>query len=210
MMSFGFSAGDFVAAVKIIADLITCLKDVGGSRDDYQELIRELESLDRTLKHIDTISDPRANRVKCAALMCRHPLEEYLQKVQKYSRSLGLSHTANKAIGYTRSAQWMLTEKNEARRLRTYLSLHIGSIDMSLATLGLEILQGVATTENQKDFNRRLENTSRAIGQLSTGVDSQAELVRGNRTILAKLFDVVRGDVVAPLKVLGDLVTTTW
>jgi uncharacterized protein YbjQ (UPF0145 family) len=41
-MSFGFSVGDFLAAAGLIKDIITCLKDAGGSASEYQELMRKI------------------------------------------------------------------------------------------------------------------------------------------------------------------------
>ena len=42
MMSFGFSAGDFIAVGEPIATVIEDLCETGDSKFDYQELIREL------------------------------------------------------------------------------------------------------------------------------------------------------------------------
>jgi hypothetical protein len=54
-MSFGFSVGDFIAAGKLISDIINSLSDVGGSKSEYQELVRELESLQFALRHLDKL-----------------------------------------------------------------------------------------------------------------------------------------------------------
>ena len=44
-MSFGFSVGDFVAVGTLIANIIDSLRD---SRNEYQELLRELEKYGHT------------------------------------------------------------------------------------------------------------------------------------------------------------------
>lgn len=67
-ISFGFSVSDFIAASQLIAGIISSLKESGGSRSEYQELVRELVILDRTLKHLDTLKGPGVDSVKCAAL----------------------------------------------------------------------------------------------------------------------------------------------
>ena len=51
-MSFGFAVGDFVAVGKLIKDITTSLRSVGGAREDYQEIIREFETLDKVLRSL--------------------------------------------------------------------------------------------------------------------------------------------------------------
>lgn len=95
-MSFGFSVGDFLAASKLIFDITTSLSESGGSKSEYQELFRELDSLSRALKHVERldshtgVSSNTLDSIKCAALLCRHPLGEFLTKVRKYEASLGV------------------------------------------------------------------------------------------------------------------------
>jgi hypothetical protein len=54
-MSFGFSVGDFVAVGKLVGDIISSLQSVGGARSEYQEVMRELDSLNKTLQHLDRL-----------------------------------------------------------------------------------------------------------------------------------------------------------
>jgi hypothetical protein len=95
-MSFGFSASDFVTFGKLILDVTTALRDVGGAKSEYQDLIRELESLDTVLRHLDKLdcdtqtASQTVLSIKYTALSCRHPLEVFLAKIQKYQRSLGV------------------------------------------------------------------------------------------------------------------------
>jgi hypothetical protein len=52
-MSFGFGVGDFIAVSNLIAKVVGCLKDVGGSKSEYQQLVSVLESPDRALSQLD-------------------------------------------------------------------------------------------------------------------------------------------------------------
>lgn len=54
-MSFGFSVGDFLAVGKLVADITNSLREAGGSKSEYQELLQELESLNHALKHLDKL-----------------------------------------------------------------------------------------------------------------------------------------------------------
>ncbi len=46
---FGFSAGDFIAALKVVKDVIDALHDSGGAGAEYRELIDELYLLETAL-----------------------------------------------------------------------------------------------------------------------------------------------------------------
>jgi hypothetical protein len=133
-MSFGFSVGDFLAAGKLIGQITLSLQEAGGSKSDYQELLRELESLDRALKHVEklgsrSVSTATLDSIKCAALLCRHPLEEFLGKIQKYESGLGV-WAKDGVKGTARKVDWALRKKEDVRKLRDYLSLHVNSINM--------------------------------------------------------------------------------
>lgn len=60
-MSFGFSAGDFIAVGKLIADITSCLKEPGGFKTEYCDLVLELECLHKTLLHLDSLPSSQGN-----------------------------------------------------------------------------------------------------------------------------------------------------
>ena len=138
-MSFGFAVGDFIAVGSLIVQIADSLKDVGDAKSDYQELIRELESLDRTLTHIEKLQGPTADNIKCAALMCRYPLSEFLGKIKNYEKTLGV---AAKKVSFVETTveevHLSFGKKDEVAKLRDYLNLHIGSINMQLLNASLE------------------------------------------------------------------------
>ncbi|KAF2195523.1 hypothetical protein K469DRAFT_543283 [Zopfia rhizophila CBS 207.26] len=52
MPAFGFSVGDFIAAIGLIAKVIRALKDKCGAATEYQHLQLELQALERTLRYL--------------------------------------------------------------------------------------------------------------------------------------------------------------
>lgn len=96
------------------------------------------------MKHIDkldvqTISSATLDSIKCAALLCRHPLEEFLRKVQKYESELGV--WSKKGVKSTATKlDWELRRKEDVKKLRDYLNLHVSSINMLLMSYGLELI----------------------------------------------------------------------
>ena len=93
-MSFGLGIGDFIAVSNVVGAIIGALRN--GS-DDYQQLRNELQSLQKTLHHINQLdpSSMRAvdlNQIKSSAIMCLYPLQEFFKNMQKYDESLGIGN----------------------------------------------------------------------------------------------------------------------
>ena len=152
------------------------------------------------------------DQIKCAALTCRYPLEEFLAKIQKYDKNLGLENLDDKIRTTARKVQYAFTRKREANTLRDYLNIHIGTINMLLLRQGLEILD-VASEQrdkNQDELRDRIEDSSRELREVRGNTKAQALAVRENNTMLRKLFWMVSGDIAAPLRSLGQAVAKVW
>jgi hypothetical protein len=54
-MSFGFLVSDFIAVGKLVVEISTSLQAIGGAKSENQELVRELQSLDTALRHLDRL-----------------------------------------------------------------------------------------------------------------------------------------------------------
>ena len=48
-VGFGFSAGDFIAAISLVSTVIDALRDSGDSSSEYRALITQLYTLKTTL-----------------------------------------------------------------------------------------------------------------------------------------------------------------
>ncbi|TEY81030.1 hypothetical protein BOTCAL_0035g00230 [Botryotinia calthae] len=208
-MSFGFSIGDFIAVGEVIVTLIEGLRETGGSKSDYQELVRELQSLEKALKHVEKVSTSKGSNigldgVKCAALLCRYPLEE-----------LSLGSRAPRGIKTAgRKIQWAFMKKDEVQKLLGYLSIHTDSINMMLLTLGLEAfdLADKKAEENHLSLMNLTEDARVDIldTKISDSFMDQSLLASSNQSMLTSLSSVINGEVVLPLKSLGDIATQNF
>lgn len=141
-MSFGFSAGDFIAAATLINRIISALNK--SSTAEYNELLLELHGLQRALdelEHLDCTPErqPDLNAVKAAALMCQYRLDDFANKLKRF-QSLGAD--PQKANGgrinvWRAKLQWGFCMRDEVRDLRAYLIGHVGSLNMRLTILNL-------------------------------------------------------------------------
>jgi hypothetical protein len=212
-MFFGFSVGDFVALSKLITEVTGALQTVGGARSEYQELLREFESLNSALRHLDQLETATPSiswtvlTIKCAALSCRHPLEAFLVEIKKYDKTLGLYGRANAIKAVTDKLRWTFGLSDEVRRLQTYLNVHVGTINILLAEHGLERmdLNDKTAAVNAHLVRERLDNTRALVDHIDTNVQGQALLLRGVSTMLNGLYKLVSGDLTTSLQSLSQV-----
>ena len=103
-------------------------------------------------------------------------------------------------------------KKDEVNRLRDYLNIHVGTINMQLIRQGLELLDVAyeQSGRNQDDLKTGLDRSSKELKEVRGDLQAQALTVRENNFMLQKLFWMVGGDVAAPVKALVGMVTKVW
>ncbi|KAF2250016.1 hypothetical protein BU26DRAFT_563901 [Trematosphaeria pertusa] len=199
-MSFGISIGDFIAVGKVIADISSNLRSSGGSKSEYQELERELETLQQILQQIDQLQsthpNPTLDSVKYAALSCRHTLEQFLDKVQKYDHSLGVWSQPSKIRGAVDKLRWGIEEKDEVRKLQAYLNTHNAMINTLLLKLGLENMNaGFSSLKISGDRIQEItEDTHQSVVCIEQSVKKQEGLLDNFGLSLPKLIRALAQD----------------
>ena len=216
-MSFGFSVGDFIAAGKLIADITSCLKEVGGSKSEYHNVVLELECLHKTLVHLDRLqsrqgNSPTADSIKYAALSCRRPLEEFLAKLQPYEASLGARATGSAWKAPIDKVRFRLGGSDEIRRIQSYLSVHVGTINILLAEHGLETIDIVQekTEAEQLAIRERLETTKGVLTQVQDSIAKQSTAIHNSTALLETLYKLVSGNIHTSCRKLEDMVAAAW
>ncbi|KAH7077365.1 hypothetical protein FB567DRAFT_608462, partial [Paraphoma chrysanthemicola] len=207
-MSFGFSVGDFIAVGKLIGEITTSLQSVGGAKSEYQELIREFQSLDAALRHLDrpecdnTTGSQTLVSIKCAALSCRHPLEEFLAKVRKYERSLGPWSQSSTIKTATRKLGWTFGHSDEVKRLQTYLNVHIGTINILLAEYGLERISVYDKKAEliAQDVRAQADSTQALLEDVRKDLPGQALLLRRVHSMLGGIYQLICGEMKTSLQ----------
>jgi len=196
-MSFGFSVGDGIAVCNVIHDLVSCLSDSSGSRSDYQELIRELELLDRTLRSLDRLTGD-VDSIKCAALSCRLPLEQFLTKIKKYETSLGPRSSDSKPKTIFKKVSWQ-RKKDDAKKLRNYLEVHMGVINISLAERGVALMNITSKTlgTNHEAILKTLCKSQVLVAGIADDVRSQGIVMSQSNNMLSTLFQLINGELKA-------------
>lgn len=240
-MSFGFSVGDFLAVGALIVKIVGTLRDTRSEYQElirelerYESLFgaagllhfkqhhiapktNSIGSLKRALSQVDKLKGRgdqtiAVDQIKCAALTCRYPLEEFLAKIENYKRSLGLGRSAGIFKDAGRKVQYAFGRNDDGNTLRSYLNIHIGTINMLLVRQGLEMLDVASeqTVKNQEELRDRIEGSSRELREVRGNVEAQVLAVRENNSIIQKLFWMVSGEIAAPLKSLSQTVAKVW
>lgn len=166
-----------------------------------------LSQVDRLKGHGDQTA--AVDRIKCIALICRYPLVEFQNKVQKYDKSLGLGKSVGKVKHAGKKIQYAFSTKQEAVTLRTYLNMHTGVINMLLTEHALELL-GVASEQRSKNHELlmdRIEASSRVLGEVKGNVEIQAVAIKDNASLLQTLLCTISDEIVAPIRSLSQTVT---
>ncbi|CZR59947.1 uncharacterized protein PAC_09842 [Phialocephala subalpina] len=218
-MSFGFSVGDFLAAGKLINDIVSSLRH--SSASSYRELVLELHGLKRALDEIEHLQcppgqEPALNSVKVAALMCQYPLDEFASKLKKYER-LDIQHGDNlsksdKLKGWGRKFQWGVGMEEDVVMLRAYIATHVGSLNMRLITVGL------ATTFSSMEQSRaetsilqsKLEVVRSEVIESRREQSLHGSMITKTSSLLEHLSDLVSIGIGIRLETLIELAQNIW
>lgn len=143
---FGFSAGDAIAVSILIKDVFRALDDSKGSSAEYQQLSRELCSLDRALLEVELLSGTSETSLELNALshtarrvvdQCKECIEQFLKKIQAYNASLRERGSGNKLRDAGKRIKWALTQTEVLAKFRTEINGHSSTINMLLITASM-------------------------------------------------------------------------
>ena len=202
-MAIAFSAGDIVTFSKLVVDIVHSLNELGGAKSEFQELLRELECLQKTLIHLDRLSNgsqqssPRTiDSIKFAALTCRHPLQEFLNEIRKYESSLGHRATGTTFKSTIHRLQWAFGKKAPLAKIQSYLNVHIGNINMLLTLHGLEKMDFASqmTEHEHASIEKRLNDTRGLVDLVHGNVAVQTTAIHSNCRVISSLYDYLHGE----------------
>lgn len=218
-MSFGFGVGDFIAVGKLIIDITSCLKDIGGAKNEFQDLISELDCLQKALAHIQRLQHPdnnsspgRAGSIQCAALTCQRPLEEFLAKLKKYEPSLAKQPTGPLWKAPLDRIRFRFGHADEIRNLQGFLSVLVGTINILLAEQGLEAMQLDRETSaaDREKVKEQLQTTGGLIQRLQSSLAKQARAIMGVQALLESMYRIVSGEITTSLATMKQAVVRAW
>lgn len=150
---FGFSFGDFVAAVEIIHKAAQALRRSAGARNQIIQAAADLESFERVLRKVQTLTPDTVNpdtlaAIRLCAYACHLPLGHFVQRMGKYERHLSQRHGSkpvffnNVEKGYWK-IRWALGVEEDVAKLKAAIGPGFATIETLLQIESLE--KGAAT-----------------------------------------------------------------
>lgn len=162
---FGFGVGGFLAVAKLTGKIVSELRDAclyprslsndlpicvlrcnadleqnGEATSKYQDLIIELESLERALSRLYTLKPAEhelvhLDAIRAAATTCKRPLESFLARIEKFEKRLGAQNANdNHFKGAGRRIHFNVAFEEDVKELRTTLASHVLTINTLLIT----------------------------------------------------------------------------
>jgi hypothetical protein len=119
---FGFSVGDFIAAINLLRQVGNALKDNGGARDDYLKTITKLEVTKAILSCIKNFENSdkdlaTVHAIHSLASLIQNDVERFLSKIEKYQSPLGNVKAKRFGSGTVAKIRWSQSVAGEVRRL---------------------------------------------------------------------------------------------
>ncbi|KAK4979449.1 hypothetical protein LTR66_010509 [Elasticomyces elasticus] len=176
-MSFGFSAGDFIAATVLIKDVVQALR--GSAAFEYRELILELHGLELALKNIEYLQSPpgqesAVNAVKVAALMCPAAVGREMWWSARRGKRSGMCQCKTKWRNFEPST--------EAQQDRRTVEAELLDIKDQLKRHGLHVRESVTSVGTLHALF-----SGQVFPQLTTLIDLAAKVWTTNMQIIAFL-----------------------
>jgi Fungal N-terminal domain of STAND proteins len=138
---YGFSVGDFIAALELVSTVIDALRSSNQVRDEYSELMRQLYGLETALLHLNRLSIDDAPVSEVLALrqmatQCQGTIDKFRKKVQKYDPALRLEGADSLKAKWKR-VKWSLCRNDDIRKFQADLLGHTEAISLLIETIQL-------------------------------------------------------------------------
>lgn len=137
-MSFGWSTRDIVAALKLLHQIGSALRDSGGASSDFQDTLSILQTLSLTLEHLNVLQtvplDPDvAHNLREQCNHIRMPLTAFLEDVSaRFERSLGAESKRSRIFAAPRMIQWALSTSKKTKTLHNRIKVPMAAISLIL------------------------------------------------------------------------------
>lgn len=138
MVPFGFSIGDFVAAIGLTKKISKALRETGGASTECHLVLQDLHSLQQILEVLQHLRPLRGdlshvNAIRGMALTCLMPLKEFSEKIDRSYESAFIAGSQSGLFKNGRKrVKWALFAADEVARFRAVLAAKVVSITLLL------------------------------------------------------------------------------
>ena len=142
------SIGDIVAVGNLIRDLITALDNDKGSHAEYQDCIRKLAALERTLQEVETLytihNDTAELNTLCGTMhhivnQCRQTIEAFSKRVEKFGPSLSENGSGNRARDAYKKTQWRVSRSDDLAKIGTGVGVYCSNLSVLVSSANVYV-----------------------------------------------------------------------
>jgi hypothetical protein len=113
------------------------LSDTKAASNQYQLVVIELQALERVLFQLEALEPNEANighinAVRAMALTCRLPLQDFINKLTRFEKSMGPGISRNALYTFSRKAQWAVAMPDEVTNFRVTIVAKVANIHLLL------------------------------------------------------------------------------
>lgn len=147
-MSFGWSAGDIVAAIRFINKTCIALNDANGAAQHYRQVhlsLTRVEDVLRPLLNLRAIYPEYGERIQGQVDAVMTPVTKFLEKVEPLAASLGVRHTGlfRHFTAIPQKLDWLWFKSKEAAQLQDEILQGGVAINTLLLNITTYVLQSV-------------------------------------------------------------------
>lgn len=189
---FGFSFGDFIAAIELINKAAQALKRSSGAQSHFHQTVADLESFEIVLRRVEALSPMDSSldtieAIRLCAFKCHLPLNHFIQQVRVYEPHMGRVYESNTQLvdGLTGSfwkVKWAVKIEKEVAKLKA----DIGPLLEAMNVL-LQIESREQTTATHDGIKRLENNITSGLDRILLAVRDQA---LATRQINLQVFDI--------------------
>jgi hypothetical protein len=183
---FGFSFGDFVAAIEVIHKVAQALKRSSGAQSNFHQAVADLETLESVLRQVEalspTISSPDTiNAIRLCAFKCHPPLDHFLHRIRAYEprlshRPKAKTRPANGITSTFWKIKWALKVEEEVVKLKAAIEPQLVAIGILLQIKDFE--QNAAASQDTKQLLRLTQNVTSGMDRILLAMQEQALTTR--------------------------------
>jgi hypothetical protein len=139
-VGFGFSAGDFIAAIEFVATVIDALRESGDASSECRKIVRQLYSLETALLQVKRLEvDPSQNAelvaLHQAAAQCQRTIDNFWKKLQSYQPHLRAGGSSSRVKDGWVKIKWVVCKKEDVAKFKADLVGHTEPIQLLLSAV---------------------------------------------------------------------------
>ena len=201
---FGFSVGDFLAALELVSTVIDALRDSGEAGNEYRELLRQLHSLETALiqvkrLEVDDSQHAEVIALRQAAAQCQCTIDTFWEKIQVYQQNLGpFASRVSRLRDRWMRVKWAVCKKDDVAKFKADLAGPTESIQLLLSTLQMETLNVHSRKHEhqQRNLAGRIQHSySQCMRKLSSISDSITSGLQQSKQLLEMTTQVLRTNI---------------